>query len=276
MNKQFQDYNFLINNKFLNSDYDIDNDKFNEDNFYNDIFFQVELPENITTGLTPIKPPKPLMDGNKIVDGDKTKNSEKNITSRGRKRKNSKEKGIHNKYSQDNILRRIKCHLLLNLLKYINEKIAKIYKRKIGRGIFEKQLKKLCQKNIMSSKAAKNLEFLSKTLKEIFSGNISSRYSYYDNEHNKRLIDNLLNESNMEIREYFRKLFSLTFLDCLSHFRGDKYFEELEGLEKLESIIKQLDDDQEYMDLFKYYALNYEKVIMRKKPRNKKKIEIIF
>ena len=48
---------------------------------------------------------------------EKTENLPKKITW-GRKRKNSNEKGLHNKYSEDNILRKIKYNLL-NILKKI-------------------------------------------------------------------------------------------------------------------------------------------------------------
>ena len=270
MEKQLDYNNYLVDNKYLIEEPIINYDKFNENNFSDAIVFDIPLPENLDTGVTEIHLSKPFIYENKSVDGDKDIISKKNITFRGRKRKNSGKKGVHNKYSQDNILRRIKCNVLLNLLNYINDKIVKIYKNKIGKGIFEKQLKKLGQKNIMSSKLVKNIEFLHKNLKDIFSENISSRYSYYNYDHNKRLIEVLLNEKNLEIRNYFEKLFSLTFLECLFHFRGDKYFEELEGIESLDSLCRQFDDDEEYKDLFKYYALHYEVIIMRKKPRNKK------
>ena len=46
----------------------------------------------------------------------------------GRKRKNSEVKGKHNKYSNDNIFRKIKSNLLHILYKFINEKLIHKYK----------------------------------------------------------------------------------------------------------------------------------------------------
>jgi hypothetical protein len=45
----------------------------------------------------------------------------------------------------------------------------------------------------------------------------------------------------------------------------------LEGINNLEDYIKDrnIDEDQEYCNLFKYFANNLEKIIMEKKPRIK-------
>ena len=71
--------------------------------------------------------------------------------------------------------------------------------------------------------------FMNKKLGEIFSHDISERFCKYSLDHNKLVIESLINEEDEMKRNYFTKLFNLTFRDCLMHLSGDKNFEELEG-----------------------------------------------
>ena len=193
----------------------------------------------------------------------------KNKKALGRKRKNSEEKGIHNKYCEDNILRKIKSTILLHLLEFLNSVIYNIYNGKIGKGLFKKELKKLNQSQIVDMKS--NQLFLNKTLKEIFSDEISTKYSNFPGNQNKKIIEGLLNEKDLEKRNKFQSLFSLTFLDCLEHFRGTKTITDLEGFEKYDNHEEKFWDDKEYLRLFKYYISNFENIIRKKKHRNKRK-----
>ena len=183
----------------------------------------------------------------------------------GRKKKYSKEKGKHNKYSEDNIIRKIKSTLLSCLSNFINNKIYRIYNGNVGKGILIKELKKMNQNQIIDSK--RNKEFLNKTLKDIFSNEISSKYTNYHLEYNRELIKILLNEQDESKRMQFQNLFSLSFLNCLMHFRGSKYFDELEGLEYFDDIAEKFEDDKEYLELFRYYVNNFEEIIIRKRQR---------
>ena len=124
----------------------------------------------------------------------------------------------------------------------------------------------------MSSKVKYNLEFLNKKLKDIFSANISTKYKRYSSNHNKIIIENLLNEKDPEKRDVFQRLFNLTFYDCLKHFRGEEYIQELDGMITLDEACKQF-KGQEYYQFyekeFKNFILNYENIIGQKKSRNK-------
>ena len=185
----------------------------------------------------------------------------------GRKKKNSSEKGKHNKYSEDNIIRKCKSFLLNVLSSFINNFIYKIFNGNIGLGTNIKQLLKLNQKQIVDAKH--NKQFLDKKLKDIFSEDISKNCSCYPLEHNKNLINNLLNEKDQEKRIKFKNLFELTFLDCLKHFRGSNNINILQGLQSLDDIYKKFGDDEEYSNLFIYYIKNFENVILRKRSRQK-------
>ena len=136
-------------------DYDIKNEidyinNENENDFNlgnNNISF---LNDNIKTSFSSIAktPPKPLFPENseelKTIDvksGPK-KRKIKNKKHCGRKRKQSDEIGIHNKYFKDNIFIKIKCILFANITICANELIYEVYDGKIGVGIFIKMLKK--------------------------------------------------------------------------------------------------------------------------------------
>ena len=153
----------------------------------------------------------------------------------GRKRKMSNEKGIHDKYSEDNILSRIKNIIFNILLEYNNEFISTIYNNNLGYGINIKQLLKINQLQKRSSNVEFNKKLLNKTQKEIFSENISKKYTGYPFSHNKDLINRLMNEEDKEKKYIFKKLFNLKLIDCIKAIRGSEKKEELEGIEnKLE------------------------------------------
>ena len=125
----------------------------------------------------------------KIIDLSKNKikkeNTIKEKTKRGRKRKreeindesNSDNKNFHDKYSDDNLRKRIKNIVLKYAFKFINEKIREKYNSNIGHGKFKKDLKNLGQKNKVNSTVTEEKSFLQKTLKDIFSEDISSKYT---------------------------------------------------------------------------------------------------
>jgi len=175
--------------------------------------------------------------------------------------------GDHNKFSDDNLRRKVKHLLIDNLLSFINNKIYKIYKGQVGNGIFVKKLLTLNQRQKTDSTIQFNKDLLQKSLGEIFSDDISAKYTIFPLEHNKNLIIKFLNEEDEEKKEYFNKLFSITFMDSLEHFRGSKIINELKGLKGIESIKS---DDEEYLSQLRFYFNNYEKIIFNKKSRNRK------
>ena len=176
--------------------------------------------------------------------------------------------GDHDKFSDDNLRRKVKHLLLDNLLSFINNKIYKVYEGQIGNGIFVKKLLNLNQRQKTDSTIQFNKDLLQKNLGDIFSDDISSKYTIFPVEHNRNLITKFLNEEDEEKKEYFNKLFSITFMDSLEHFRGSKIINELIGLKEIESIKS---DDDEYLNQLRFYFNNYEKIIFNKKSRNRKK-----
>ena len=188
-----------------------------------------------------------------------------------RKRKSEDSKGRHTKYAGDNLRRKIKRYILNYALEFINKKIKQIYQEKIGVGIFKKELLPInnCIKTNM--KIEYNMNLLNKTLGEIFSDNISYRYTNYCKNHNKIIIDLLLHDKDENIALYFQKLFNITFLQCLEKFSGNDEIKELDGFTKFSEIKEKLPNESEYIEAFKNYLNNY-KINLQKKTK-KTKIE---
>ena len=193
----------------------------------------------------------------------------------GRKRKNENIKGKHNKFSNDILISKCKHIILNSAFIFINQQIMKLYNNNIGDGYFKKQLLTLNKEPKSNTTTKYNKELLTKTLGEIFSENISNRYSNYSKQHNQSLIKELINEDNFVKRFYFQKLFSLTFLQCLKHFRGEETIQELEGMKLFNDIKYELnkddDDDDNYIRTVEIYINTYEDIIYRKKNRKSRK-----
>ena len=186
----------------------------------------------------------------------------------------------HNKYSDDNLRTRIKYLLLKNLLNFINKKILDIYNNNIGKGIFKKELQTLNPKQQSNPDINFNRKFLTKTLDEIFSEKISTRYTTYPPDLNKIIIERLKNEKDENKRNYFNKLFKITFLECLNHFIGKKKINELDGLKTFNDIKDEIaetyEDGDEYIYILENYLNDFEDILKMKRPRQKKKNIYIY
>jgi hypothetical protein len=185
---------------------------------------------------------------------------------RGRTKAGNNE-STHTRFSDDNLRRKVKHIVLQNTMNFINEKIREIYGN-IGSGIFIKKLLIINQRQKTNATILFNKEFLNKTLGEIFSEDISSRYTNNRKDHNKILIEKLMEDKDEAKKNYFQKLFNITFVDCLEHFRGDKEIEELKGLISFKDLeLEDIKKDKEYQETLNHYVYNYEIITSRKKER---------
>ena len=185
---------------------------------------------------------------------------------RGRPKAGNNE-STHTRFSDDNLRRKVKHIVLQNTMNFINEKIREIYGN-IGSGIFIKKLLIINQRQKTNATILFNKEFLNKTLGEIFSEDISSRYTNNRKDHNKILIEKLMEDKDEAKKNYFQKLFNITFVDCLEHFRGDKEIEELKGLISFKDLeLEDIKKDKEYQETLNHYVYNYEIITSRKKER---------
>ena len=176
-------------------------------------------------------------------------------------------------YSNDNLLRRAKTILFDSLLKYDNYIISKVYNDHIGNGVNIKKLLKINHSQIKNINANYNRDLIKTSQGKIFSENISKRHTYYPEDHNKRLINKLLNENDDDKRKIFVNLFSKTLKECIQHITGQK-IEELKGLERFyENEINELEEGDKFKKEIKNFIDNYETIINKKKPRKTKQKE---
>lgn len=204
------------------------------------------------------------------LENDKLKNDLDSILNKKRGRERKKEKQVvHTKYSDDNMRRKCKHIVLENVMKFINEKIIELYIN-IGHGINVKKLLIINQKQITDATIKFNKLFLNKTLGEIFSEKISSRYTNYRSDHNQKLISDLINDNDENKKKYFLNLFNLKFFEVLRHFNGRASIQELEGLNTFDKL--DLKQDEEYWENLKYYIVNYEEITLKKRERKNKEI----
>ena len=167
----------------------------------------------------------------------------------------------HNKFSDDNLRRKCKHYLLKYLLEFINDDIKNIYKN---------------QSQKSDATVNFNKALLKKTIGEIFSEDISRRYTIYPLDHNKNIINSLMNEKDENIKIHFTKLFNLTFDECLKHFIEKEQIDELWRLKcfsqiKDEILKKYPQDGNIYYDNLKFYYENYGDLLDQKKARKSRK-----
>ena len=188
----------------------------------------------------------------------------------GRKRRNDCCNGEHNKYSEDNLRRKAKNLVLDYTMDFLNETIKNIYNGNIGEGMPIKKLFPLNRSFKCDTTIQHNRDILDNTLADIFSENISTRYSYYSPNHNSELIKRLLNEKDEFKRLYFKKIFNLTFLQCLKSFTGNDICDELKQLKKFSEIKSKFTDETEYINRLELYLIKFENIIKTKKKQEMK------
>ena len=198
----------------------------------------------------------------------------------GNKRKNDskeikkKQKKTHTKYTYDNLKRACKHLVIESARDFINKKIFEEYNGDIGEGILVKKLLTLNQEQKKNSNAEFNKVFINRTLKDILSEKITKRIKYNQEDHNKRVIEKVLQEK----KDKFERIFNITFIECLEHFIGIKQYDELEGLtifsEYKDKIVKKYEEDGEnYYQNLEVFLKEFKERINNSKPKHKRKIK---
>ena len=190
----------------------------------------------------------------------------------GRKRKLDCE--YVRKIVNDNMIRKSK-HLVINsCIEFLNFQIKKIYHNDIGEGICIKKILDINQIQKSDNKLESTKLFLNKSLREIFSSDISPKYTSFLPDHNRKLISRLLNEKDIEKKEKFKKIFNLTFADCIKFFLGNNTKSiEFEGFPVLDEIKAELNENDGFLEKIKNFLSNIEDIIKSKKPRKRNKKE---
>ena len=244
-----QDTSILANSFFPNSFYHYDN---LADNDFQEIIFNPNSDKV-----------------NEINDMNKGSDEIEIKVKKGRKKKGSNIIGNHTKLSEDNISKRFRINFHKYIFNKINSEIERVFHNK------KMLLKKLNLSKSNLNKVDVIKTFFGKTLKDIYLNDIAISNKYKKNneaKHNKIVIEKLLNDENLEIREKFTKLFNLKFIDFLNHLSGNTTIKELEDFEELEDFLEKnfYKETVEYKEKLKEIIPKYVTMINNKQGRKRK------
>ena len=174
----------------------------------------------------------------------------------GRKKKDDFTKRKHNIFSADNIIRKIKIKFFEYMRIFLNKVLNSYYVK------FKKDdiIKSLNFQYINIMKKELELSLLNKTLKEIFSNEISRKYKALPRDYNKQIIDTILYEEKDNINIIFA--FNLTFREWIDIFTYKKDIQSIKNFdpEKMKELPKLIDYvDKLLLDMYNkyYYNRNY-------------------
>jgi hypothetical protein len=212
---------------------------------------------------------------------------------RGRKTENTGGKE-HNRFSGDNIIKKIKAIFFNNYHEFINLMINEYYNKDK-----KEKILKIEYKNIDNLKKDYNLELLKKPLKYSFSLDVSDKYrSKKENkDYNAKIIKEIIDPKKYtEIEDYntIKFILDISLTDWIDLFTykkdistlADEYHASdinigkiqdnfIGAIDLLNDIPKDSKEDQIYYSLFIIYLFNFQRWFWIKKGRNveKKKIE---
>lgn len=196
----------------------------------------------------------------------------------GRKTKKSGLTGPHDKYVENNRVRKVKVILSTTLFKKINSEIQKnpISINIDGKENEIKELFKIGQEQVINTNVNENIKLLNTQLKDFYSVDISKKFKKYPYNYNKLVIDQLYKEKKTNVTNILDK----TILESLKYFRKDvdtfnnEKYSCLEGIEKdfedLPKNLKKEGHDDRYINKVIHLINNFEQIYFKKIPRNKK------
>ena len=190
----------------------------------------------------------------------------------------------HNKYSPDNIIKKIKVYLFHYLIIFVNEEL-------IGKNKYKNsKLKKLDYKYIFNTNKEDNINYLKMYLRELLSLEITTKYITKSKNTNEKIIEKMLQKNDEKVR-YVLNLRFIEWIDIFImkkegnnivkidglHLLLDEILEknkiEIENYEETNQIENQIENkkeiyDEKYFVNFVYLLYNFENWFKRKK--NKK------
>ena len=194
---------------------------------------------------------------------------------RGRKTKEIKDIGIHNKMVPDNIIKKIKAKIFEYSLVFLNNIL--------DNSKAEDKLFKIDYKFINRLNREQDLKFLDMSLKELFSKDISPKYitNKRQKDFNKKYINTILKNTKDNTILF---AFNITFRDWLDLFTLKKNIKEIlfeydyldkdidyeriqKSLYDVENLLNKImiGNDKEYLTMFIFLPYNYERWFYKKK-----------
>ena len=186
----------------------------------------------------------------------------------GRHKKNCIKKGKHDKFQNDNLIRKFKSHLSKNIFNYINSCFLINDNIKPEKHI--NVLKTLNSKTIKSISKKDNIKWLNMTLKEFFSQNISTKLCHFNLDYNEKLIDKIYKKDKEKkvIKELNKKI-----RDMWTVYISERKDENYKGFKTLTDDIEQLKkngENEEYLRKYKIISCQFENIFNRIIGRKKK------
>lgn len=185
--------------------------------------------------------------------------------------------GLHDKNSEDNIIRKIKASFIEKTMNYINKEYG-AYLNKHNIKKISKLIQRISPAESRKIKKSENLKFFNSKLREVFSVKISKKCTLYEPDHNKMQIDNLYREDKAkEIIGIFDMKVSNMYKKYTDNIKIEG-FETLEDdlrIQRDEMLKKHEDNINEYLKKYEYTAKNLENIFDNKKARNIKKKAMI-
>ena len=203
------------------------------------------------------------------------KRDNKNI---GRIKKNSNLIGKHDKFSEDNIIRKFKGRFHEKCRIYINNEYKRYllnHKHDIKK--VNDLLQRISPKISRKIKKEDNLKWLKMNLKQVFSENVSEKCSLYPADYNKNNISKLYEEN--EAKDVINIL-NKPVKEMLGYFINNN---EIPGFDTLDKDILELENkmknDNErkinnYIDKYRRTSKNFESIFINKSSRNNKQNDI--
>ena len=198
---------------------------------------------------------------------------EKDNKNKGRIKKNSNLKGRHNKFSEDNIIRKIKCRFLEKCRMYINNEYRKYKLKHRHHKKKDDWIQRINPKVSRIIKRDDNLKWLKSKLYEIYSEKVSVKCSLHKPDHNKMEIQKLLkkNKAKDVISILNKSVKEMFYIFCNNI--------KIEGFETLDDDLKSLKEklikDKEYnidiyLEKYKNVVKSFETIFINKNSRNNK------
>ena len=204
----------------------------------------------------------------------------KKNTKIGRANKDSRNKYqiTHDKFSMDNIIRKVKASFLLRTMKFINHEYGQ-YLHKRQRKKISKLLQPISPDESRKIKKEDNLKWFDSKIKDFYSNKISSKCHNHDEDENKIKINKLYDEEKDKSIKIFQIL-EMKIKDMYSIYINDEMPEGFEEYTNLKDDINKLYEDmkaknedriEEYIQEYENIAKNLYKIFNEKKSRNIKK-----
>ena len=173
--------------------------------------------------------------------------------------------GKHNKFSKDNLIRKIKSKLLAAIRSYINSLLKTYYLKNEIKSVV--LLQKLDQKYIRDTSIDFNKKLINLKIKDIFSDDISLKYKALGRNFNKNLINKIYQGKS---QKNIISILEMTFLECLEHVSGKKNYESLKGLEnEFQLIVNNMNETDKYIEAFNNLLSMFEFHFKNTTPRKK-------